>query len=79
MPSIGGRNSGAEDAIIDGETGILVDPESPEDIAEALDVLFSDPEKRKKMGIKARERIITYLTWDKIVLSFIEFLNTCIR
>ena len=41
VPSIGGKNSGAEDAIVDGETGLLVEAESPEAIAQAIDMLFT--------------------------------------
>jgi glycosyltransferase involved in cell wall biosynthesis len=50
IPAVGTRAGGIPDAIIDGETGMLVDPESPEKLAEALFFLYHHPERRRQMG-----------------------------
>lgn len=41
-PSLGGASGGVPDAVLDGETGFLVDPEDPANIAEKILLLMSD-------------------------------------
>jgi glycosyltransferase involved in cell wall biosynthesis len=47
-----------------GGNGYLVDPESPEQIAEQIQVIFQDLDLAKKQGIQARERCIKYYSID---------------
>jgi phosphatidylinositol alpha-1,6-mannosyltransferase len=54
VPSIGARGCGAEDAIADGTTGLLVEPE-PAAVAQALERLLGDAELRARLGRAARE------------------------
>ncbi len=56
VPAIGTKGGGIPDAVIDGETGILIREESPQDLADALTLLYQQPEIRTKMGTTARER-----------------------
>jgi glycosyltransferase involved in cell wall biosynthesis len=56
VPAVGSRAGGIPDAVVDGETGILVPQESPVDLADALTLLYRKPEIRKEMGRAARER-----------------------
>jgi phosphatidyl-myo-inositol dimannoside synthase len=63
---IGGRSGGIADAIIDGQTGLLVDPHSPEAIAEALDRLLSNQTLASHMGAQGRARIIREFTWTQV-------------
>jgi phosphatidylinositol alpha-1,6-mannosyltransferase len=55
-PSIGGRNGGVPDAVVDGETGLLIDPERPGELVAALDRLLRDADRRTRMGTAAAER-----------------------
>jgi len=52
-PVIAGACGGVADAVVDGETGILVDPERPEDIRQALNKLLSDEDVANSLGKKA--------------------------
>jgi len=63
---IGGRSGGIADAIIDGETGLLVDPHSPEAIAAAVDRLLSNPALAARMGAQGRSRVINEFTWARV-------------
>ncbi len=45
---------GVSEAIIDGQHGLLVAPEDPQALAEALDRALSDPELRDRLGAAAR-------------------------
>lgn len=65
-PVIGGRSGGVEDAIVEGETGLLVEPLSEEEIAEALIRLLTDEELARRLGKKGRERVEKELNWQMI-------------
>ena len=56
LPGVGSREGGIPDAVLDGETGILVPQESPENLAEVLTFLYQNPERRREMGKAAKER-----------------------
>lgn len=47
-----------------GDTGYLVDPSSPEQIAEKIQWIFQHLEETKERGMKARERCINYYSID---------------
>jgi len=53
-PVIGGEG-GCRDAVIDGKTGFIVNPKSPEDIAEKVLLLLRNDEMRKKMGEEGKK------------------------
>jgi len=57
VPVVTSRINGIEELVDDGINGILVPPENPEAIADAIVLLFSNPDLRKKMGKEARKKI----------------------
>jgi phosphatidyl-myo-inositol dimannoside synthase len=65
-PVIGGNSGGVADAIVDGETGFLVDPLDPAAIAEKAILLLTDKMLAKKLGKQGRERIENRFTWRVI-------------
>lgn len=62
-PAIGCRGYGAELMIKHGETGLLVPPQDPKALADALTYLLTDPARAKGMGRSAREHIKRF-TWE---------------
>lgn len=66
-PVIGGQSGGIPDAVIDGVTGILVDPEDEKEVAEAAVNLFTDKELAKRLGRQGRERVLSDLAWPMVV------------
>ena len=64
LPVVAGRVGGALDAVVDGETGLLVDPESPEAIAGALIELLQDRERASRMGRAGWEHARS-LSWTR--------------
>jgi phosphatidyl-myo-inositol dimannoside synthase len=62
LPSVAGRVGGATDAVVDRETGLLVDPEDPAAVADAISTLLLDTETTRRMGAAAWERART-LSW----------------
>lgn len=47
-----------------GEAGVYVDPNDPQEIAEVVKELLSNPEKREKLGKLARERIVNNFNFE---------------
>lgn len=76
-PSIGSLNTGAEDAIEDKKSGLLVNPESIEDLTEKIK-LFLDTKKRLDMGRYALERSKEF-SWDKISDKYIELFKSALN
>ncbi len=55
-PAIAGREGGSAEAVLDGVTGVLVDPSDSEAIAHAILDLLRNEAWRSKLGENARER-----------------------
>jgi phosphatidylinositol alpha-1,6-mannosyltransferase len=55
-PSVAGRVGGVSDAVLHGRTGLLVDPENPLEIADAVSRLLRDRALRRRMGFAAWRR-----------------------
>lgn len=55
-PCVAARGSAAEEVVMDGATGALVDPDDRQELARALADLLGDPEKARRMGESGRER-----------------------
>ncbi|MBL8695777.1 MAG: glycosyltransferase family 4 protein [Planctomycetes bacterium] len=63
VPAIAARGSGAEDAVLDGETGFLCDP-TADAAAASLGRLLADEPLRSRMGARAREHARAQ-TWEQ--------------
>lgn len=70
-PSIGGDSGGIPDAVLDGKTGFLVDPEDPAAIAEKILLLMSDRKLLRKLGQQARAHAEDS-SWDKAAARYFE-------
>jgi phosphatidyl-myo-inositol dimannoside synthase len=66
-PVIGGRSGGAVEAVVDNETGLVVDPENVSEISETILKLIKNPELAKKLGEEGRRRAEQEFTWDRQV------------
>jgi phosphatidylinositol alpha-1,6-mannosyltransferase len=66
LPVIAGRSGGTADAVLDGETGVLVDPENPVAFAEALRSLLGNRSLAGAMGHAGRRAVETFFNWDRV-------------
>lgn len=66
-PVVGGRSGGIPEAIVDGVTGLLVNPHDPEDIANALKRLLIDRNFAIRLGQQGRDRAARDFNWAVIV------------
>jgi glycosyltransferase involved in cell wall biosynthesis len=58
---------GNSDAVRAGETGLLVSPREPEQLAAALETLLRDPDLRRKMGAAAQRRARQEFHGDRVL------------
>jgi len=65
-PVIGGRSGGVPEAIDHQRTGLLVDAESVDAVADAISRLLSDEALRTRMGQAGRQRAQREFDWDGI-------------
>ena len=64
LPVVGGKSGGAPDAVLVGETGLVVDGTSVSEIADACIELLSNPELCLAMGSTGRQWIIDNWRWE---------------
>ncbi|HUH12415.1 MAG TPA: glycosyltransferase family 4 protein [Longimicrobiales bacterium] len=64
-PSVAGRAGGAPEAVRDGETGVLVAPDDPAALADALRRLLEDPAERRRLSEGGRRAAESYYTWER--------------
>ncbi|HRZ86673.1 MAG TPA: glycosyltransferase family 4 protein [bacterium] len=69
-PVIGGRHGGIPEAILDGETGLLVDPSDEKDIAEKIIAILKDPSYAKTLGGNGLRRARAECNWDSYAERF---------
>jgi phosphatidylinositol alpha-1,6-mannosyltransferase len=67
VPSIAGRSGGSHEAVVNGETGFVVDPHDPGGVRAALDQLLGDDALRERLGAAARKRAVEELAYDRQV------------
>ena len=70
IPSIGTKVGGISEAIIAGETGLLVDPDQPQRLAESIILLAVDPALRAKLGRAAQARARSQFSDDAMVAGY---------
>ncbi|WP_420805938.1 glycosyltransferase [Candidatus Nitrosarchaeum limnium] len=55
------------------ETGILVPPNDPQSLHEAINSLLEDKDKASKMAENAFDFIIENFTWEKLLSQYTDF------
>ena len=62
-PVIGGKSGGIPEAVLHGQTGLLVDPNNPEEIIGAIVKLLTDDSLARELGERGRQRVLDKLNW----------------
>jgi phosphatidylinositol alpha-1,6-mannosyltransferase len=63
-PVVGSRTGGIVDAIEDGRTGLLIEPDASDTLARAVLRLLEDPAYAAKLGEQGRELVVHAGTWQ---------------
>lgn len=64
-PVVGARAGGVIDAVIEGQTGMLVPPSDPAALGAVLEQLLSDPARAAEMGARGRRHVLEQGTWER--------------
>ena len=72
VPSIGGKDGGASDAIKDKETGIICDGNNLDEIYSSIDLVLKN-NSYKELGNKAKD-YVTKFEWNNIVKEYLKIL-----
>jgi glycosyltransferase involved in cell wall biosynthesis len=70
LPVVATCVEGAAELVIEGRTGFLVPPRSPQQLALALEKLLADPALAKAMGKAGRERAASEFSWETTVARY---------
>jgi len=75
LPVVAGDSGGAPDAVVPGQTGLVVDGRSPAEVADALIGLLKDPAGARAMGERGRAWIEREWRWDAVAERFAALLS----
>jgi glycosyltransferase involved in cell wall biosynthesis len=76
LPVIATRVGGIPEIVVDGETGLLIPPNSPEALLEAIRELGKNPERRRAMGIAGRLHVEKYFDGRQNYRALIALIKT---
>jgi glycosyltransferase involved in cell wall biosynthesis len=66
-PVVANAHGGSVEMVVDGVTGLLVEPGQPEEMAAAILHLLYNPEVRVTMGQNGRLRLAAHFTLDQFI------------
>lgn len=72
LPAVATRTGGVPEAIEDGVTGLLADPDSDADVFGALCRLLKDGDEARRFGAAGRARALREFRWDDRARLFLE-------
>jgi glycosyltransferase involved in cell wall biosynthesis len=78
IPLITTRVGGLPEVVEDGETGLLVDPRSPEQLATTIDKLSSGAALRSQLGENGRRAVVESYSWETMYERYEQFLETIV-
>ena len=67
LPVVATTVGGTPELVVDGETGLLVPPNDPRALAEALLALLRSPETARRLGAAGRRRVEEHFTVERMV------------
>jgi phosphatidylinositol alpha-1,6-mannosyltransferase len=75
LPVVACRSGGVTDAVVDGETGLLVPPNDTAELDKALTLMLDDRELRFRLGRQGRERVLRDFDWRNLAKRLVEVLD----
>jgi phosphatidylinositol alpha-1,6-mannosyltransferase len=71
LPVIASRSGGLPEAVREGETGLLVEPDDPAAVASAAIRLLGDRSLAARLGAAGRAAVEAYYNWDRVAADLI--------
>ncbi len=76
LPVISTKIGAISEAVLDGKTGVLIEPKNPQALAQAMIRLASNSEVRKKMGEEGREYMLVKYSHRVVARKLEKFLRS---
>lgn len=73
LPAVATNVGGVAESVIDGKTGVLVDPNNEAGLANALLMLLQYPAQRSEMGRQAQQWVSAHFTIERITQQYLAF------
>jgi phosphatidylinositol alpha-1,6-mannosyltransferase len=73
LPVVAGDSGGVRSAVRDGVTGVVVPPESVDDISSAIQSFLRDPARAESFGSAGRLAVEKHFNWDRVAADTREF------
>lgn len=70
LPIVATDVGGNSEVVVDGDTGILVEPNNPQTLAEAMECLALEPQRARSMGELGRQRVNELYSLDAMVKGY---------
>jgi glycosyltransferase involved in cell wall biosynthesis len=77
-PVIGTRNGGTPEIVTHRETGLLVEHNTPREVAAALREMLTDDHLRKRIAHAGQQLIEANYTWGKAAAQFVDLYRECL-
>ena len=72
LPVVATKVGGLLEVVRHGETGLLVEADNPRALANALVSLLENPERRRTLGVRARQHVAEHFEWNHYVDRWVE-------
>ena len=79
VPVIGTDVGGIPELIKNNETGLIVPPENPFELAQAINELLSDKEKSEKLAVNGNTFVKNNMTWNIVLPKYIQFYEDLLK
>jgi sugar transferase (PEP-CTERM/EpsH1 system associated) len=78
LPVIATRVGGNAEVVIPGKTGLLVEPRTPHELADAILAVLQDPERSRTMGLAGRNRVEQEFDVKNVTASYESLYLQCL-
>ena len=79
LPLIVTNVGGNAEAVVDGYNGVVIPRNDVAALSDAIVRLYKNPDMRKEMGGRSRQRIIEHFTLEKVVKDHEDYYETLIK
>lgn len=75
IPVVATNIGGNPELVKDNVTGLLVPPDDPISLADAINRILADKELSRQMSNNAYQFVVNNMTWDNVIQKYIKFYN----
>ena len=73
LPTVASMVGNLPDLLGQGSLGVLVEPDEPRKLADAITALRQDPQRRRQLGQAGRQDVVTHHDWSAVVDRALSF------